>query len=574
MNKKISFRINNKQVFGNTGQTVLDVAKENKIFIPTLCYHPDLPIKGNCRICLVEIKGEKKLKTSCSTLISEGMEVKTDSKKVRFSRNLNLELIFSEHAEKCGNCINNIDCQLLALAKRYKLKITRFADRKNDRKTHKFGPAVEIDGSQCIDCQSCLQACELLSGISHLKLSKKGYKQQIEPKLNRFKGKPSKDNGFACVYCGQCALHCPVGAAQEQSSFKQVRNLLDNPKIKVVAQIAPAVRVSIGEEFGLKAGEIVTGQLFSALKLLGFEAVFDVNFGADITTLVEAKELIERIKEKKPLPMMTSCCPAWVRYIEVYRPDLIPLLTTSRSPQLHNAGLIKTYYAKLNPEKGRKIKTVSIMPCTAKKYESSRSELKYKGERLIDEVLTTRELAYMLHKKGIQLNKLKDQKPDNLLSSHSGAAAIYGGSGGVMESALRTAKYMLSPKSRFQALEFKAVRGLKGIKEASYRIANKTLKVAVVSGLKNAQSLLDHLDNYHYIEVMACPGGCIGGGGQPIPTTEEIREKRRQALYRIDSQKKLRQAHKNKEAIEMIKWLEKEKIDHKILHTKYTRKFS
>lgn len=574
MLKKFFLKIDNKKVSATEGQTILEVAKKNNIFIPTLCYHPDLAIKGNCRICLVEIKGESKLKTSCSTFAKAGMDIKTNSQKVKFSRNLNLELIFSEHAEKCNDCVNNIDCQLLALAKRYKLKITRFPDRKNKRITHKFGPAVELDGSQCIDCQSCLQACELLSGISHLKLSKQGYKQEIRPNNSKLKGKPAKTKGFACVYCGQCALHCPVGAAQEQSNFKQVKAILNNPKIKAVAQIAPAVRVSIGEEFGLKPGKIVTGQLFTALKLLGFEAVFDVNFGADITTLVEAKELIERIKEKRLLPMMTSCCPAWVRYIEVYRPDLIPLLTTSRSPQLHNAGLIKTYYSQLNPEKNRKIKTVSIMPCTAKKYEATRKELRYKGQQLIDQVLTTRELAYMLYKKGIELNKLTAQKPDSLLSSYSGAAAIYGSSGGVMESALRTAKHFLDPKSSFQALEFKKLRGLQGIKEASYKIANQNLKIAVVSGLKNAQSLLDHLSEYHYIEVMACPGGCIGGGGQPIPTTEEIREKRRQALYKIDSHKKLRQAHKNKEALEMVEWLKEKKIDHKILYTKYSKKTS
>ncbi|MCF7820496.1 MAG: [FeFe] hydrogenase, group A [Candidatus Pacebacteria bacterium] len=571
MKKKITLKINNKKVIAVAGQTILEVAKENNIFIPTLCHHPDLPVKGNCRICLVEIKGQKRLFTSCSTVVKQGMEVKTNSKKVKFSRNLNLELIFSEHVEKCPTCINNIDCQLLALAKRYKIKITEFPDRKNQRKTYKLGPAVEIDGSQCIDCQSCLQACELLSGISHLKLSGRGYRQEIKP-VNKLKGKSAKEAGFACVYCGQCALHCPVGSAQEQSNFLEVEKILNNPKIKAVAQIAPAVRVSIGEEFGLKPGEVVTEKLFSALKLLGFEAVFDVNFGADITTLVEAQELVDRIKNKKPLPMMTSCCPAWVRYIEVYRPELIPLLTSSRSPQLHNAGLIKSYWQKLNQETGRQIKTVSIMPCTAKKYEAKRPELKVKGQNLIDEVLTTRELAYLLHKKGIDLKKLKPEKPDNLLSRHSGAAAIYGGSGGVMESALRTAKYYLSPKSKFKALEFKTVRGLQGIKEANFKIGAKTLKVAVVSGLKNAQKLLDQRKKYHYIEVMACPGGCIGGGGQPIPTNSEIREKRRQALYKIDATKKLRQAHKNNEALNMLKWLEDNNLSHKILHTKYFKR--
>ncbi len=575
MKKNIIISINNKKFTCKEGETVLEVAQRNNINIPTLCYHPDLPASSSCRLCLIEIEGRKKLYTSCSTPVFNNMKVKTDTEKIKQSRKLNLELIFAEHAEKCATCTGIMDCKLLELAKEFGVNINKFVDRKNNRKTYKFANAVEIDNSQCIDCQNCVEACQLIAGIGYLKITGQGIKREIVPKTKvDFAGKAAREKGFACIYCGQCTLHCPVAAAQEQGQVKEVMTKIKNKKTDelIVAQFAPSVRVSIGEEFGIPAGEIVTGQLITALRKIGFQAVFDVNFGADMTTIIEAEELVDRIKNNGKLPMITSCCPAWVRYVEVYQPKLIPNLTTSRSPQMHNAGAIKSYWAQKMNIKPEKISLVSVMPCTAKKYEASRKELKYKKNNLIDNVLTTRELAYILFKQGIDLKKIKASKADKCLNNHSGAAAIYGGSGGVMESALRTAKYLLENKKLNRKLNFKEVRGLKGIKETSINIAGKKLNLAVVNGMAKAQELLKNIDKYHYIEVMACPGGCIGGGGQPIPTTEEIREQRRQALYSIDRSKKMRQAHENKEVEEIFNWFKKNGLDHELLHTIYSKK--
>ena len=578
--KKIKIKINGKKISCLSGKTIMEVAQENEIFIPGLCYHPDFPAKGNCRICVVEIKGEKKLCLSCQRKVVDGMEIWTDTERVKKTRNLNIELIFAEHIEKCPTCIWNVHCDLLELAERYKIEIKRFSDRKGKRKTYKFANAVEIDGTQCIDCRNCLDACSLLQNISYLELKGKGVDQEVVP---------TKNKKIDCIYCGQCAVHCPVGAAQEQSQWEMVEKDLADKKKIVIAQFAPSIRVSIGEEFNLPYGKILTGQVVAGLKELGFNYIFDVSFGADITTMVEAEELLKRIKTPphpplirgggrgERLPLMTSCCPAWVKYVEFYHPELILNLTTARSPHIHSGGTIKTYWADKMNISPKEITVVSIMPCTAKKFEATRKELKVKGIFPVDYVLTTREFAWLLKKNNIDFSKLKPQKADDCLGEYSGAGIIYGGSGGVMESALRTAQFLACGKNKGKIcktqLEFKQVRGLGDVKEAIVSVAGKKLRVAVVNGIGNIEPVIDNLGKYDYIEVMACPGGCIGGGGQPIPTTDEIRKKRIAALYKLDKSKKIRKAHENKRVLEALTWLKKQdKLERKVLHTGYKKR--
>ncbi|MEI7620509.1 MAG: [FeFe] hydrogenase, group A [Candidatus Falkowbacteria bacterium] len=565
---EIKIKIDGRVISTLSGQSILHVAKENGIFLPSLCEHPDLFVKANCRVCVVEVKGLSHLATACSTLVKDGMEILTNSARVQKSRNLNIELLFASHIEKCANCTMRYNCTLLDLARRYQIKITSFADRKGKRKTCKFANAVEIDGSQCIDCRNCIDACSSIQKIDYLELKGKGIKQEIVP---------TDDKKIDCIYCGQCTLHCPVAAAQEQDDWKKVEKLLADKNKIVVAQFAPSVRVTIGEEFGLPYGEETTGKTVTALKSLGFKHVFDVNFSADVTTMVEAGELLERLADKKAkMPMITSCCPAWVKYVEFYHPELIPNLTTSRSPQIHLGGIIKTYWADKLKVDPKKIVVVSIMPCTAKKFEASREEMKVKGLYPVDHVLTTREFGFMLKKNNIDFKKLKPSDSDKIFNEGSGAAVIYGSSGGVMESALRTAYSIVcnnsSAKFCSSRIDFKEVRGMEQVKEATIDIAGTKLRVAVVNGIGSIDQVLSHLKDYDYIEVMACPGGCIGGGGQPIPTNNQIRKERVAGLYKIDKFKEIRKAHENKEVLEVLDWLKSKKIDHQVLHTKYQKR--
>ncbi len=568
----MTLKINDKVVAVKAGQTILEIARENGIKIPSLCYHPDLDVKANCRVCVVEIKGRDKLATACSTEAKTGMEIWTDSPRVKKARATNLELVLAEHTKKCADCIAFPDCELLRLARVYKVRSDRLALRKHGRKTYRFANAVEIDGEQCIDCNNCVSACHN-QGIDYLKMSGAGTAQEIMP---------DKDNKSACIYCGQCALHCPAASAQEQSAWPAVERAIKDKKKIVIAQFAPSIRVSIGEEFGLPYGVNCEGLIYTALKKLGFNSVVDVNFGADITTLTEAEELVERMKDKKAIwPMMSSCCPSWVAYAEYYHPELLPHLTMARSPQIHLAGAVKTYWAEKKRIDPKNIVLVSIMPCTSKKYEAARPELSLNGRPLIDYVLTTRELAYLIKKNKIDFKKLTPSDGDKLFNHGSGAAAIYGASGGVMESALRSAASFAcedkkGPKAKknplcTERLEFKDVRGLAGFKEAIVAIGGQRIRVGVVSGIANLHKVLPKLKKYHCIEVMACPGGCIGGGGQPIPTTAAIRQKRLDGLYNIDKGRTIRRAHENKAAVEYYEWAKKHGLSAKVLHTKFKK---
>lgn len=555
------FKINNRELEYLAGETVLRAAKRHGIFIPTLCAHPDFPVKGNCRLCLVEVVINKKrqIVSACSTPIEPGMEIFLDTPKVSRLRKINLELIFAEHVEKCATCKLRFNCPLLTLVKKYRVKINRFPDRKTTRPGFEFAPAVVHDASQCIDCRLCLDACNKLQKLDCLTLNGHGVNQEIKSTKN------------PCTFCGQCVTHCPVDSFSEKSSYQEVRKMIADKNKIVIAQFAPSIRAAIGEEFGLDYDEKMTGRVTAALKKLGFTYVFDVNLGADITTIVEAEELIERLNNKKAVfPMTTSCCPAWVRYVETRHPELIPHLTSARSPHMHLGGAIKTYWADKNQIDPKNILVVSVMPCTAKKYEITRSEFKVRGVNPVDAVITTREFALMIKEAKIDFAKLEPQAGDLIWNNGSGAGAIYGVSGGVMESALRTAVWQLEKKKELAKLEFKEVRGLEEVKESVVKVAGRELKVAVVNGLGNISGVLNNLKKYDYIEVMSCPGGCIGGGGQPAPVSNEIRKKRIAALYSIDSKQKMRRAHENKEAMASVEYAKTNKIN--ILHTSFKGK--
>ncbi|MCX7778926.1 MAG: [FeFe] hydrogenase, group A [Patescibacteria group bacterium] len=558
MDQKIKVILNGKKIIAKKGQTVLEVAQKNGFVIPTLCFHPDLKKKANCRICLVEIKGRKNLATACSTEVEEGMEIKTESLRIRRARKFNLELIFAQHEEECNDCVWRFNCQLLKLAKDYRVKITRFSDRKSQRKIYQFGPVI-LDGTKCIDCRNCLEACP----VDFLAIKNKGADIEVIP---------SRKN--SCLYCGQCLIHCPSGAIESDTEFEKIEEPFRKKKKILIAQFAPSIRSTIGEAFGFSYGENLTNQLTAGLKKLGFDFVFDTAVGADFTTTEEVNELIERLEENKNLPLFTACCPAWVRFVEVYQPKLIPYLTTVRSPHIILGGLIKNYFAqkeKINP---RKITVVSIMPCTAKKYEINRPELKIKGIPPVDHVLTTRELIYLFKKYQIDLKKIKPLQPDLPLGWPSGAGVIYGTSGGVMESALRSL-YQKFTRQDLVKIDWQKIRGLKGIKMTKIKIGQKEIKVAVVNGLKNIQKILKTFKKnpkiFDYIEVMACPGGCLGGGGQPLPVNDKIREKRAEGLYQIDQKKEIKIAHLNP----IVKKVYQEKTIqeiHLLTHTKYLPK--
>lgn len=565
--EKIPIIIDGKKIKAKSGQTILEIAKSNGIDIPALCFHSDLKIKSNCRMCLVEIKGRKGLHTSCSTKIEPGMEIITDSSKIRKARKINLELIFSQHREECGDCVWNFNCELLKLAKKYKVEITRFSDRKNGFPVYQFGPSLIFDSSKCIDCGNCVEVCEN-QGVSFLETRKKQNISQIIP---------SKDKNKDCVYCGQCITHCPAGAFEAVGEFEDVEKFLkekDNGKT-IIVQFAPAIRTSIGEEFDIPYGTIVTEKLVAGIRKLGVDKVFDVSVGADFTTIEEADELIEKIENKKT-PCLSSCCPSWVKFVEFNYPEFIPNLATTRSPHIILGGLIKTYWAEKEGIDPKDIVVVSIMPCVAKKYEIQRKELKINGLKPVDYVLTTRELAYLFKKHKINLRKIKSQKPDLPFGAPSGAGVIYGASGGVAESALRTAYAKMSGKKSLK-IEFKQARGMEQVKKSVININGRKIKLVVVNGLGNAKTILEELKInpklYDAVEVMACPGGCIGGGGQPVPSDKINRKERAKGLYKIDAKKQIHMAHENP----IIKKIYQDFLNQKqkvslICHTKYSAK--
>lgn len=591
MSTKISVTINGIQLEVEPGKTILEAANEAGMIIPTLCYHKDLCIAGNCRVCVVEVTGQKRLAAACATPCEEEMEILTNSLKVRNSRKHIIELLLSEHNADCTKCYKNGNCELQELASEYKIMtqdFLRLAPLKNYT-IDQFSPSIIKDDSKCIRCQRCVRTCAELQGVNALTVAYKG----DEMKIATFFEKAMND--VVCTNCGQCVNHCPTGALVERNYIEEVWDAIADPDKHVVVQTAPAVRVGLGEELGLEAGERVTGRMVSSLKRLGFNSVLDTDFTADLTIIEEGTELLHRLKkalaeedQSVKLPMATSCSPGWIKYIEHMYPELLDNLSSCKSPQQMFGALAKTYYAKARKIDPDKIISVSIMPCTAKKFEADRPEMHDSGFRDIDYVLTTRELAIMIKQAGIDFKKLPDAKFDRLMGESTGAAVLFGATGGVMEAALRTAYELVTGREvPFKNLDITPVRGMEGVKEASVLIEKPLdewafldgieLKCAVAHGLVNAKKVMDAVkegtSDYHFIEIMACPGGCLGGGGQPIPTNPEIRQKRAEAIYAEDGGMPLRKSHENPEVLKIYQDFLGQPLgekSHHLLHTKYT----
>jgi len=590
MGNKLKITINGETVEIEKGTSILDAAKQVGVIIPTLCYHKDLCVAGNCRVCVVEIAGQKRLAAACATPCEEGMDVLTNTHKVRNSRKHIIELLLSEHNAECTSCYKNGNCELQLLASEYKIMNQDFIHLVPFRNytVDMFSPSIIKDDSKCIRCQRCVRTCAELQSVNALTMSYKGE----HAKITTFFEKSMND--VVCTNCGQCINHCPTGALVEKNYIEEVWNAIADKNKYVVVQTAPAVRVGLGEELGFDPGERVTGKMVAALKRLGFDAVMDTDFTADLTIMEEGTELLTRLKgalvDKNPdikLPMATSCSPGWIKFIEHMYPEYLGNLSTCKSPQQMFGALVKTYYAKARKIDPDKIVSVSIMPCTAKKFEANRPEMHDSGYRDVDYVLTTRELAIMIKQAGIDFLKLNDMHFDRLMGESTGAGVIFGATGGVMEAALRTAYELVTGREvPFENLNINPVRGMDGVKEASVKIEKPLpewsflegveLKCAVAHGLVNAKKVMDSIKsgkaNYHFIEFMACPGGCLGGGGQPIPTSPEIRKRRAEAIYAEDAGMPLRKSHQNPEIVKIYKdFLGKPlgEKSHHLLHTKY-----
>ncbi len=584
----VTLTINDIKVTVDKGATILDAAKKAGVRVPTLCHHEDLCVAGNCRVCVVEQKGARSLRASCAVPASEGMQIYTNTKKVREARKTIIELLLSEHAGECTSCYRSGNCELQALAQEYLADGDAFIDVADMTAIDISSPSIVKDDSKCIRCTRCVRTCTELQGVSALWAANKGN----HTKIPTFMGKPM--HYVVCTNCGQCINRCPTGALTERNYIQDVWNAIDDPEVHVVVQTAPAVRVGLGETLGMEPGRVVTGKMVSALKKLGFDSVLDTDFTADLTIMEEGTELLVRLKEafaeKKnvALPMMTSCSPGWIKFIEHQYPELLDNLSTCKSPQQMFGALAKTYYAKKRGVDPAKIVSVSIMPCTAKKFEAARPEMNSSGFQDVDYVLTTRELGHMIRQAGIDFTNLEDDKFDSIMGDSTGAAVIFGTTGGVMEAALRTAYEIVTGREvPFKNLNIEPVRGMDGIKSASVKIdkvkaewsflEGAELKVAIAHGLANADKLMKEIEAgkspYHFIEIMACPGGCIGGGGQPIPTSPEIRKKRAEAIYVADSDLPLRKSHENPEVQMIYKEFLLEPLghhSHELLHTHYT----
>ena len=573
----VSLKIDGIEITVQKGTTILEAAKEAGIDIPTLCFLKDINEVGDCRMCIVEVEGRRGFATSCIQTVEEGMVVHTHTPNILEARHVILDLIISNHAKDCLTCTRSGNCELQTLAVKFNVLNVEFPGEVTKHKIDDLSPSIVRDFNKCILCRRCVAACKNVQKIGAIDCINRGFESCISTVGDH------SLNDVNCTNCGQCIEACPTGALHEKETINDVWVKLKDPESYVVVQTAPAVRVALGEEFGMPIGTNVTGKMVTALKRLGFNKVFDTNTGADITIVEEANEFIERLQENDNLPLITSCSPGWVKYIEMNYPELLPHLSTCKSPHQMFGALIKTYFAKKEGIDPKKIYVVSVMPCIAKKYERQRPEMKNEGLYDVDNVITTRELSRMIKQANIEFEKLEDSVFDNPMGEATGAGAIFGTTGGVMEAALRTAQDKLTGKE-LDKINFEQVRGGDGIKRATVNINGKDIKVVAASGLANAQKIMEEIKSgkadYQFVEIMACPGGCVMGGGQPIKSSKirreiDVRKLRADSLYSIDEKSVIRKSHENP----VIKQIYEEYLEepgsyraHKLLHTQYTER--
>lgn len=576
--EKVTLMIDNMKVEVPKNYTILQAAKMVGIDIPTLCYLKDVNEVGSCRVCLVEIEGARTLQASCVYPVAEGMVIRTNTKKVREIRKANVELILANHNRECLTCFRNLDCELQTLSEELGIREINFDGEKADKTVDDESVAIVRDSSKCILCGRCVSTCKNRQNMGILEFVNRGFRTEVAPAFE----KSMADT--PCIHCGQCIVACPVAALREKNDMERVWNAIEDENVHVVVQTAPATRAALGESFGLPIGTRVTGKMVAALKRLGFDKVYDTNFGADLTIMEEGHELIDRIKNGKTLPLITSCCPVWIRYCEFNHPDVIENLSSCKSPHQIMGATIKSYYAEKSNIDPKKIFAVSIMPCTSKKAEIARPEMNVNGIRDVDAVLTTRELAKMIKQAGIKFLDLEDEDYDqDLVGEYSGAGAIFGVTGGVMEAAIRSVAEILEEKE-IKTIEYTDVRGLEDIKESTLILGGKEIKIAVAHGPVAAEKLLEIVKTgekeYHFIEIMGCSGGCVSGGGQPHVDAKtlmdvDVRVERAKALYEEDESRQYRKSHKNPQIIKLYEDYLGEPNSHKaheLLHTHYIKR--
>ena len=570
----VKLKIDDIDVEVEDGSTILEAARKVNVDIPTLCFLKEINEVGDCRMCIVEVEGRRGFATSCITKVEDGMIVHTHTPSVENARRTVLDLILSNHNRECLTCIRNGSCELQKLAQKYNVRDVKYDGTKTSDCIDDKSPSIVRDQSKCILCRRCVGMCQRIQKIGAIESTNRGFESVISTAGDQ------SLNDVDCTFCGQCIEACPVGALHEKDDTTKVFDMINDKDLFTIVQTAPAVRVGLGEEFGMPIGTNVKGKMVTALKRLGFDRVFDTNTGADFTIMEEANEFIDRFTNGGTLPMMTSCCPAWVRFAEKNYPDQLAHLSSCKSPHQMFGAILKSYFANKYQIEAEKIRVISVMPCVAKKYESVREEMEVDGLRDVDAVISTRELARMIKQKDIEFTELEDSEFEDPMGEATGAAAIFGVTGGVMEAALRTAADVIEGKD-LKEIDYEAVRGQEGIKRSTVKIADKEVRIVVASGLANARKIMDEISSgkadYDFVEIMACPGGCINGGGQPIKDSKtrsikDVRGLRAEAIYTIDEKSTFRKSHENP----IIKTIYSEFFEkpnshkaHKYLHTEY-----